>query len=50
MAPKNETSTRIEEFLSRDIAGVPLALIMCAIAAVALGFGVAMASTLPNIT
>ena len=37
---------RIASFLGRDVGGVPLALILCAIAAIALGFGVAMASTL----
>jgi hypothetical protein len=44
MSDQHEYSTRLEAFLARDVAGVPLALILCALAA--LGLGLAAASTL----
>jgi len=45
MSDKTSTS-RVGVFLTREIGGVPLALILCAVAAIALGFGVAMTSTI----
>jgi len=43
----HHASTRsVEGFLTRELGGVPLVLIVCAVAAVVLGFGVAMTSSL----
>ena len=37
---------RVEGLLARELGGVPLVLIICAVAAFVLGFGVAMTSSL----
>jgi hypothetical protein len=46
MSETHEYSTRLEAFLARDVGGVPLALILCGLAAVGLGALVAMTAAI----
>lgn len=41
---EHKAANRFEALLARDLGGVPVALILCAAAAILLGVGVAMAS------
>jgi hypothetical protein len=42
----NNAANRFEAILSRDVGGVPVALILCVAAAIVLGAGIAMASNI----
>jgi hypothetical protein len=42
---EEKSAGRLETLLTKDVGGVPLVLLLCLVAAIALGFGVAMTAT-----